>query len=207
MKAHDAEVTIIGAGPAGASCALWLTEKKISCVLIEKQTNPMESLRALSLRQNWVLGHPNTSTTKLADIYTNHIQHQPLIEILTNTTIEDAGFLSDKHKIIILSNGAKISTKAIILATGVRPKHHQTIPPSSFNALTAEQLTKIRDSIHNQQILLLGGGDNAVENAIFLANAGNTINQHNTFTAKTLSPYEQRIQLKKLDNDLAEVFA
>ena len=38
-------------------------------------------------------------------------------------------------------------------------------------------------------------------------NAGNTINQHNTFTAKTLSPYEQRIQLKKLDNDLAEVFA
>lgn len=39
------------------------------------------------------------------------------------------------------------------------------------------------------------------------ANAGNIINQHNTFTAKTLSPYEQRIQLKKLDNDLAEVFA
>lgn len=34
-----------------------------------------------------------------------------------------------------------------------------------------------------------------------------SITQNNTFTAKTLSPYEQRVQLKKLDNDLAEVFA
>lgn len=38
------------------------------------------------------------------------------------------------------------------------------------------------------------------------AGAG-TITQNNTFTTKTLTPYEQRVQLKKLDNDLAEVFA
>lgn len=36
---------------------------------------------------------------------------------------------------------------------------------------------------------------------------GATITQNNTFTSKELTPYEQRVQLKKLDNDLAEVFA
>jgi hypothetical protein len=39
------------------------------------------------------------------------------------------------------------------------------------------------------------------------AKVGTQITQNNTFTAKTLTPYEQRVQLKKLDNDLAEVFA
>lgn len=36
---------------------------------------------------------------------------------------------------------------------------------------------------------------------------GNTITQNNTFTSKELSPHEQRVQLKKLDNDLQGVFA
>lgn len=37
--------------------------------------------------------------------------------------------------------------------------------------------------------------------------AVSNIVQNNNFTARTLTPYEQRIQLKKLDNDLAGVFA
>lgn len=39
------------------------------------------------------------------------------------------------------------------------------------------------------------------------AKTASQIVQNNHFTARTLSPYEQRVQLKRLDNDLAEVFA
>ena len=36
---------------------------------------------------------------------------------------------------------------------------------------------------------------------------GASVVQNNTFTTQTLSPYEQRVQLYKMDKDLAEVFA
>ena len=44
-------------------------------------------------------------------------------------------------------------------------------------------------------------------NTTNIARQGNTtINQTNNFTARTLSPYEQQLQLKKMNKQLAEVF-
>ena len=36
---------------------------------------------------------------------------------------------------------------------------------------------------------------------------GSSIVQNNTFTSKELTPYEQRVQLMRMDRDLAEAFA
>lgn len=41
---------------------------------------------------------------------------------------------------------------------------------------------------------------------LFAARSSASVIQNNTFTSKELSPYEQRVHLQRLDNDLAEVF-
>lgn len=41
---------------------------------------------------------------------------------------------------------------------------------------------------------------------LFATKSSASVIQNNTFTSKELSPYEQRVHLQRLDNDLAEVF-
>ena len=116
------DATIIGAGPAGVSCALWLAQCGLRCIVLDQAARPFSSLHTLDFSQNWVLGHRNTSTSTLADIYTSHLAQEPLIELRCNTHIEQAIKLDSNKKVLLLSDGSQLETKALILATGLRAR-------------------------------------------------------------------------------------
>ena len=168
------DVLIIGAGPAGCSCALWLAQQGIESIILEETSTPMNTLRELNLTQDWVLGHPNTSTAKLADLYTQHIKTEKLISILSDVHVEQVEHLSSNRKIFKLSNGTRLETRALVIATGLRTKRLASCDALN-SPMDAVQLTKYRNTLRSQRILLIGGGDNAVENALFLANQNNAV--------------------------------
>jgi len=86
-----------------------------------------------------------------------------------------------------------------------------------FEEETDNVVTKVKSSVSN----IIIGGSAVAENAAKQASIkqqdrmyGNvtntktaTVTQHNTFTAKVLTPYEQQVELRKLDKDLARSFA
>ena len=169
------EVLIVGAGPGGCSCALWLAQQGIACTVLEQAPAPLHTLRELDLPQSWVLGHPHTSTQALAELYTRHIEAEPLVQLRRHVTLAQVEHLSATRKAFVLSDGTRLESRALVLATGLRTKRLAACADAARAPLDAEQLTQQRNHLKGQRILLLGGGDNAVENALFLAQQGNEV--------------------------------
>lgn len=165
---------VLGAGPAGCSCASWLAQQGIATTLVEAQSRPLSLLRRLDLRQDWVLGAPATSTAALADAYEQHVQALPLVQWRCGVRVTGADRLADAHKVLRLSDGSTLEAEALVLATGLRPRPHPWAASSGQPLPDAVALTQQRQHFGGR-ILLLGGGDNAAENALFFAGRGNEV--------------------------------
>lgn len=170
-------VIIIGAGPAGCNCAVWLALQGIPCTLIERAPSPMNTLLDLDFKQDWVLGHPQASARELAKNYLRHVQSFKEIQIYCDQPSPVFKKIAPQNKQIQLSNGDLLEGAALVFATGLRPKRPSPYFPEGAPLLPMDaiQLTKQRTEISNKRVLLLGGGDNAAENAIYLAENGNSV--------------------------------
>jgi thioredoxin reductase len=170
-------VLIVGAGPAGCSCAAWLALLGIRSVLIEQAAQPMDLLHRLDLAQNWVLGFPNGRTSDIAKAYLAHLRCFSNIQIRCRESHFQFGPLTATHKEIVLHDSTRVAGAAIVFATGLRAKRAWQYANSSDapNIWDACALTQHRAQLQNQRILLLGGGDNAVENAVFLSQRNNQV--------------------------------
>jgi dihydroneopterin aldolase len=173
----DPHVIIIGAGPAGCSCASWLAQKNIACTVIERAPQTLPLLEALDLQQSWVMGFQDTSTADIAQQFRNHLQTLPLVQVVTNQGSLEFKRLSGHEKHITLQDGRTISGSALVIATGLRTRRPEPYfqPKASRQPLDATDLTRTREKISNKSVLLLGGGDNAVENALYLHHRGNRV--------------------------------
>lgn len=171
------KVIVIGAGPAGCSCALWLAQKNITSTIIERAPHAFPLLHQLRLKQSWVLGFPDTSTAEIAQHFNQHIQQTENIRLVLNQSCLDFEKLGIKEKRIVLADGTRVSGSALVIATGLRARHPEKYfqNASRNQPLDAIALTHLRNSICQQRVLLMGGGDNAVENALFLDNLGNKV--------------------------------
>jgi len=171
------QVIIVGAGPAGCSCASWLAQKGISCTLIEAEAQPLPLLYKLDLKQSWVLGCHDRSTADLAQHYRQHLATMTGIDWRLGQTITRFETLDLQAKQVRLTDNTLVRGAALVLATGVRPRRpapyfRNTTGPQPLDAIA---LTRLRHHIRQQRVLLLGGGDNAVENALFLDDLGNRV--------------------------------
>lgn len=83
----SSNIAILGGGPAGMACALWLKHLGFAPVVIE----PGEALGGQLLRINrvnrWVLGIPGQTGPELAGLYAKHIQDEA-IAVRLNAQVE-----------------------------------------------------------------------------------------------------------------------
>ncbi|MDR2837514.1 MAG: FAD-dependent oxidoreductase [Azonexus sp.] len=172
--AWQVDVAVIGAGPAGCSAALWLSEMGFSVALVEKAGRLLARLDDLQLPQNWVLGAPATSTADLARQYAAHIEMQPGIRIALGETVAEAWRSRPDGWRFVTTTGRTIKAGAVIVATGLQARTFGA-SSGSIAPFDAQQLVRQRAGLPVGRFLLLGGGDNAVENAVYLARAGHAV--------------------------------
>ena len=176
MRPVSAPVLIVGAGPSGCSCALWLAQMGVPVVLIEQGARLLPRLHELDLPQNWVLGEPLVSTRTLAERYEAHVQQQVGIDVRRGVTVQAVLTWGPGAKRVQLSDGCALDVAAVVLATGLCP-----VPPPAWVAPDATVLDAMQLTVHRphlpaaQHVLLLGGGDNAVENAHDLCRLGHHV--------------------------------
>jgi thioredoxin reductase (NADPH) len=178
-------VPIIGGGPAGMSCALWLHNYGFRPVIIERAPALGGLTRHNPYRNDWLLGRPGTTGRQNAEEFAGHIREVGIETWLGATPrsvrrAADGRFALD----IIFSEGGhtprSLSGAAIVIATGTRFRGQEWLE----RVVNAQQLAAA-GRVHvgptaggepgadlGTHVALVGGGDNAFDVARMLVERG-----------------------------------
>jgi len=157
------DVLIVGAGPAGMTAALY-AKKANKNVLILDKSMPGGRIRSTYQIDNY-LGFGQVNAEELVQKMINHITDSNIrIEKALVTKIEriDSSFVVHCEKTVYYS-------KAIILATGTKPK---LLGVENEEMYTAKGISycAVCDGrfFEGENVVMIGGGDSALEECLYL---------------------------------------
>ena len=159
------DVIIIGGGPAGLSASFWCHELGLRSILFEKEA---ELGGQLLWTYNPITNYPGVEAangSELRDRFLHHTANRHGRHIL-----QDPVVASDlQAKSVETASGKEYCAKAIIIATGVR-RRKLNIPGEDefYGKGILESGAKDRNQVAGKTVLIVGGGDAALENALIL---------------------------------------
>ncbi len=165
---------VIGAGPAGCSAASWAAQMGLRVAVVEQAEAPCATLAALDFAQDWVLGAPRATLREVGERLAAHARAQAGIDWhlgggVAGLARHGAGWRVD------LADGRTLQAATLVVATGVRPVRPAVYFGAGAVPMDAASLTARRAALPPGRALLLGGGDNALENAAYLAERGHAV--------------------------------
>jgi thioredoxin reductase (NADPH) len=178
------DVVIIGAFPAGMSALLWCADLGLDAAIVEQRPEPGGQLLAIHNPITNYLGLTAKNGREMRDRFVKHAGRS-----LTSQFIGTAASTIDVEKrIVYLSDYRAIRASAIILATGVRRRRLGIEGEIEFEGRgVIESGAKAKASLKNKRVVIVGGGDAALENAVILreyASEIRIIHRRGTFSAR-----------------------
>ncbi|WP_028320293.1 thioredoxin-disulfide reductase [Desulfatiglans anilini] len=158
------DLIIIGGGPAGLTAGLYAARARLNTILLEKFAPGGQILTT-----DWVENYPGfpdgISGFELIDRMKNQAEKFGLnIESQEVTRLDLDGDIKTIH-----TNKGKLETLAIVLATGAFP---QKLGVEGEGLLTGKGVSYCATCdgpfYRDQEVAVIGGGDTAVEEALFL---------------------------------------
>lgn len=188
------DVLIVGAGPAGMTASLYASRAGLKVGLIENALPGGKLLKTFDL-QNYP-GYQQVVGSDLAvEMYTQALRFGA--ESLYGKVLR-IDKKADLHFEVALEDGTLVEAKTVILATGTVERLLQ-IPGETENIGRGVSFCAVCDGsfFKDQVITVIGGGNSALEEALYLANLGKQINiviRRDVFRAEPL------IQKEVLEN-------
>ena len=171
---HD--LIVVGAGPAGIACALGAKERGVQCLVLEQEV--LGGTVAKYPRRKLVMTQPidlplvgrltrdSYSKEELVELWERIVREQEL-EVRYGSTLTGVQRQADGTFVVSSSDGVR-RARTVCLALGRRGTPRKLGVPGeelhkvSFSLLEAESYT-------DRRLLVVGGGDSAVEAALGLA--------------------------------------
>lgn len=164
------DTIIIGAGPAGMGAAVYSARSGLNTLLLDESV-PGGLLNKISIVENY-LGYKSVTGADLAvDMY-NHVKHENVsFKLEKVVSIKE----EDEYKIVTTTRG-EYKTKGVIIAIGRKPRK-SGIPNEEMYAGKGISYCAICDAplYKGKKIVVLGGGDSAFEEAIYLGNFASSV--------------------------------
>lgn len=164
------DTIIIGAGPAGMGAAVYSARSGLNTLLLDESV-PGGLLNKISIVENY-LGYKSVNGADLAvDMY-NHVKHENVsFKLEKVVSIKE----EDEYKIVTTTKG-EYKTKGVIIAIGRKPRK-SGIPNEEMYAGKGISYCAICDAplYKGKKIVVLGGGDSAFEEAIYLSNFASSV--------------------------------
>jgi len=159
------DVIIIGGGPAGLTAGLYTSRARLRSILIEKGFAGGQVVTI-----EWVENYPGFDEGVSGIELSQRIERQAKkfgLEIIQSAV---AGiYLHDEIKKIALEEGKIHEAKAVILATGANPRPLKVEGEEKYRGRGVSYCATCDGAFFKgKKIAVIGGGDSAVEEAIFL---------------------------------------
>ncbi|MDO9257837.1 MAG: NAD(P)-binding domain-containing protein [Bacteroidales bacterium] len=181
-KSHQAtyDLVIVGAGPAGIAAALTARKNNLNFLIVEQDslggtvfTFPRQKIVMTSAMDLPLYGKVKlfeTSKSALLDLWNAALSKND-ITIKEHTKVEsiipENGYFN-----IETITGEHITSKTVLLAIGRRGTPRKLGVDGEVQEKVAYRLLEPED-IKNKNILVVGGGDSAIESALLLADQNN----------------------------------
>ena len=168
----DIDVAIIGGGPAGLAAAFWCAELGIKAVLFEKEPEfGGQLLWTFNAIENY-LGIDTISGPALRDRFLAMVERRDVL-LVNSTEVTDVD-LTEKR--LSLADGRQFSAKTIIIATGVRRRQLGVPGEEEFRGRgILRSGIESKDKVAGKTVLIVGGGDAALENAFILSKSARKV--------------------------------
>lgn len=172
------DTAIVGGGPAGASCALWLARLGYRPALIDAAPEIGGLCRSHPFPDCWNASLPDATGPQVADNLARSIALAAVPMFLGKRVARvqptEGGFF------VQAAGGFALRSRYLVLATGVRAR---TLPALSGveavdyrrpcpGILVGPGSHIVEQSFQGLRVAVLGGGDNAFENALYVREHG-----------------------------------
>lgn len=170
-KRAKADVVIVGSGPSGLSAAVYTQRAGLKTIVITGD-NPGGMLNNTETIENY-LGFTSVGGMDLADAMKDHVQSLGVEMIYGNAELVNkvkGGFVT------VLSSGSSvdlIESRVVIYAAGSKPKELPSL--AEFPDAVSYCATCDGFFYQGEDVAVVGGGESAVEEALYLANIAKTV--------------------------------
>ena len=163
MSTFNTDCIILGAGPAGFSASIYLARANVSCCLIDTQIAGGRPTGYLEI-ENY-LGLGRTSTFDMIEKFREHVESFN-IPIYEGEEIQGV----DLENKIVKTKDKTFKAKAIIIATGSRPKLLSVPGEKEFTGRGVHYCAICDGHFYKDKVVaVIGGGNSACEEALGLS--------------------------------------
>ncbi|HWT75700.1 MAG TPA: thioredoxin-disulfide reductase [Mobilitalea sp.] len=160
------DVIIIGSGPAGLAAAIYAKRAELNLLVIEKAGISGGQIINTYEVDNYP-GIPGIGGFELSLKFREHADK--LGATFVNGEVTDFS-LEGETKVITIDNDEQYKTKSVVIATGGAPRHLNTPGEEKLSGMGVSYCATCDGAFFKNKIVaVVGGGDVAVEDAIFLA--------------------------------------
>lgn len=164
IELQEKELVIIGGGPAGYSAGLYAARADINAVLIERG---MPGGQAASTE--WIENYPGFPGGIGGIDLALKMDEQARSFGLEVISADVERLEMQGKEFVVFTNQEPIKTKAIILATGAKPDYLNVQGESKFHGRGVSYCATCDGAFfRDKTVAVVGGGDAAVEEALFL---------------------------------------
>jgi thioredoxin reductase (NADPH) len=161
---RDFDVIVIGAGAAGLSAALFTTRDKLRTLLIERMTFGGQIANADTI-ENYP-GLP--SSIRGIDLAVNMLDQIKPYGLQTAFAEVEALHV-DSRPLVVRTSMGSYTGKVVILACGSTLKRLEVPGESTFEGRGVSYCATCDGAMfHNQEVAVIGGGDSALDEALYL---------------------------------------
>lgn len=198
----DYDLVIVGAGPAGVSATLQAKKYNLKTLTLEQDslggtvfTFPRSKIvmtASMNLPLHGKVRLFETSKQELLDLWVNVINKN---DIKINEGVKVEAIKPEKGRFIVsTANGEQFSSRKVILAIGRRGSPRKLNVPGENSEKVAYRLIEAEE-IADKEILVVGGGDSAIEAVLLLADKNRvTLSYRNDVFSRIKPKNNERIK-------------
>jgi len=164
------QVIIIGGGPAGLSCAIWLTKLGVGSLLLEA-SGILGGLQTRSPYENlWIPGVQGKTGQQVA---ASIAQHAAAVGAELRVGQPAQAVTRDGDGFRVTTPQGEVHGRFVVIATGSTPRAGGFTPSRTVAIGPGEPMEAL--DVKGRAVAILGGGDNAFDQARFVRDRGGRV--------------------------------